>query len=204
MSVRLNYYVMNYRMTNKHYASAGVLILLSILMLCSCGINSQNYKENEHWDAYIESFIAEHIDSPLLYESDSLRFSSDECRDEFYNSPYKILFLVDLDCSACILKFDYWAKFSEECKEKYGITPSIIAIVHTDHYIRNLDRRVTKVWKGAWIYDMCNHIENRNELDVSVLQSVLIDQNGLIKIIGSPMEAKSMRPIYEEYIKSFK
>lgn len=182
--------------SNKSFHIYFFLILFTSFVFLTT--ESCKSKEEQKWDAYISQFLEEHIDSILNYSIDSLNFyDGDKTRNLLLSNQPKVLICVDIDCGTCIQKFNYWKDYSINFKNNYGVELPIVAIIDSENNKWNIKESVEKIWDGYWAYDSSKHIIENNDLDESVLRTLLIDGQDTIRVIGSPVEAPGIISTYE-------
>ena len=156
-----------------------------------------NSVSNNEWKKYSSEYIIDHLNDTIVYP-DSIK---SEFNDSVTFQDIKILFAVDMDCSACKIKFAFWNEFCNKMLSKYGIKVPIkayISGIETSIY-----ERVKKEWNRSWAYDKYEEFVTKNNLFDDRFQSVLIDDKNIIKLIGNPMHNPELANLYEKTILNY-
>lgn len=171
-----------------------IIISLFFIIFCTIHFSKENSISNHEWKKYSSEYIKKHLNTLIVYP-DSVKSK----RDEMITSQnVKILFSVDIDCSACRIKFTFWNEFCNNIYSKYKIRVPIVAYI--SGVDRNIDKIVEEEWDKSWVYDKNEEFIIKNDLFDDRFQAVLVDQNNIIKLIGNPMHNPDLANLYEKVL----
>lgn len=182
---------------NMTYKRLYTIIFSSILLIIVvfASLQCKDLNAAQEWKKYSSEYIKKHLNTNIEYPE---RIPM----PDFKTPPkIKILFAVDMGCSACLLKFAFWNNFCEEMFRKYDIEVSIVAFVSGIDI--EIEKRVENLWNRPWVYDADEEFIIKNDLSDDRFQSVLVDQNDVIKLIGNPIHNPDLAQLYEETIFSY-
>ena len=178
-----------------------ILLCISCLLISCSGAGERHRRENRNWHESAEAFIRDRINKPVLLP-DSVSYMPQhgkEVFDSVMNSAVKILFNVDIDCSTCLIKFNYWSNFVEEFYERHKVSVPILSIINSS-MPEVVEQEVGKYWEYGWIYDSKYAFLDKNMLHDDRFQAVLLDGTNSVLLIGNPMHNKVLSALYEESI----
>ena len=174
-------------------------ILLLCLFFTSCHI-SKKEEENKNWKEYARDIINSHINKSLNIPDSVIYYDYQKNDiDSIFNSTIKIIFNVDIDCTTCLMKFDYWNRFVKDIKNECDYEVPILAYINSSSN-ENVHKSVNNLWAYAWVYDKAFHFIDKNKLYDNRFQVVLLDQNNKIRLIGNPLENDVLGKLYKQTI----
>lgn len=166
-----------------------IIYLISIIfsVLCFCCTTSKS-------EEGIDTWIGEKITLPEI-NNDSINYSSD-----FDLPTFTIVTYIDSsNCTPCNLKLPLWKDFMDSIYENYQINVSLIFVVNSFQTDELLDIiRVNRFQKYAtFIYDTKGEYISTNGITESGLNTLLLDHDNRIMVIGSPIVKNSILNIYK-------
>lgn len=164
-------------------------ILLStclLFLLTACHID----KSKSKWDKVAEHVVNKYINNQI-YLPDTINPNNNKNLDSIYNSEFKLTINIDIDCSSCLNKIEFWEKFSILTKEKVPILFYINAFDGN-----NISKRIDKLTSLEWVYDKEQLFVAINGLYDTRFQTVLTDKNNKVILIGDPSENKKLEQLY--------
>lgn len=168
---------------------AGILVLTG-----ACG----KKKATPEWESFARHVVETYLNQTVSLP-DSLPVQHPEIIDSIYRSPLKIVVVVDLDCSTCLLKFNYWNDFTERLYDRKGIRIPLLFYINTGCTDR-LAERMAAFTTHAWAYDGDQLFNALNGLYDPQFQALLLDAEQRIILIGSPMDNPKLEALYEKTI----
>ncbi|MCH5263711.1 MAG: hypothetical protein J1F42_12425 [Lachnospiraceae bacterium] len=160
---------------------------------------------DDEWEKYsrqtVEHFYGRKLILPMQDSVQNL--STIELKNILTNSRLKIVTYVDVDCSICMLKLDFWRKFIQNLTKK-GARISILIYAHSTRK-ENLIPLMENIWPQdqPWIYDQYKNFIITNELYDDHFQSLLLNQKNEIILIGDPTLNKGMEKLFMKSILSY-
>lgn len=163
------------------------------------------YRPHDEWEQYsrqtVEHFYGRKLILPMKDSVQNL--STSELKNILTNNSLKIVTYIDIDCSICILKLNFWRKFIQDITQK-GVRISILIYVHSTHK-ENLTSLMENIWPQdqPWIYDQHKNFIIANELYDDHFHSLLLNQKNEIILIGDPTLNKGMKKLFIKSILSY-
>lgn len=168
-----------------------------VVCLCtiSCKRDAAKIKEKE-WKIYSTDFIKRHIGNKVVFPN---TYWEDNVIEPVRKSHLgKILVNIDIECSVCLMKFAFWKQFQRSMIQKYGIDIPIVVFVNGNR--KHVSEVVHEYWSGYWVYDDKDFFLEQNDLFDDRFQTLLVDSNDYIKLIGNPMHNVNLTNLYEKEI----
>lgn len=157
--------------------------------------------KNADWRKYSRETI-EHIINQPVKMPDSIPVCYPDCGAymQLMQSKVKVVFSVDISCSTCLSKLNYWNWFVERVEQKYRIKAPVLAVICAPRCNEETIDFVNKRWHHEWIYDPEGDFTFNNELDDDRFQAILLDANDTIRLVGNPVFNESLGRLYEKAI----
>ncbi len=134
-----------------------------------------------------------------FYENDSI---SQEDFDQYYrNQPLKIVDYLNGDCSMCFDKLDFWKKFLNDLALNHCKIP--ILIYSNSFCKEQLLENINGMWPYPWIFDEKNQFLKDNELIDPLYQTMLLDKDNKVLIIGNPRHNDALKSLYIKTIQQY-
>lgn len=168
---------------------AGILIWAG-----ACG----RKKATSEWESFAQHVVETYVNQTVSLP-DSLPVEHPEIIDSIYRAPLKIVVVVDLDCSTCLLKFSYWNDFTKRLYERRGIHIPLLFYINTARS-DGLAERMADFTSHAWAYDPDQLFNAANGLYDPQFQALLLDAEDRIILIGNPMDNPKLEALYEKTI----
>lgn len=155
---------------------------------------------NEEWKATVQVAIDRYIGKPLnLPYVDSLHVSESEYL-AMCTLPLKIVNFLDGDCSTCLMKIHFWEEFVSELNAKRHINIPVMMYAYS-YFEDNIRDYMNKEWDNRpWQFDKNRYFIERNELYDLRLQTVLLDSENRVILIGDPLLNPKLRKLYMKTI----
>lgn len=163
------------------------------LTIASCTSSGEN-----SWKKHSKNAIERLIGHTVEVNDTLQSFPDSSSLKNLLNSNCKIIFCVNVDCSVCVLKFEYWQKFIDAFHAKNGETPNILAIVSGHPLSGTIQEFVDSKWNHEWVYDPEEDFILEYELVDDRFQAMVLDSSNKIILIGNPVHNKAMEPLYEK------
>ena len=180
-----------------HRTLLSLPIILSLLLGSSC----KKDKDKAHWEKYSRESIERIINRPVLIPNSGLIYFPDSISfDRIMRSSVKVLFSVDISCSVCLSKFNYWNDFINRLERKRGIAVPVLAVISADRYDENTQSIISSLWSREWIYDSNKDFIFNNDLEDDRFQAILLDANNTIRLVGNPVFNEALGKLYETTI----
>ncbi len=122
-------------------------------------------------------------------------------RDTLKVADFKQTLIVytDGDCGKCIADLYQWSLLLKEHKELFKYTQQKFII-----YSNNFERFEYTVEKAGvslpFYYDSTNCYLQQNNIDDPLLHTLLLDQNNIIRLVGSPIYNSSMLDLFKKVL----
>lgn len=155
-------------------------------------------KATPEWQAFTRHVVETYVNQTVSLP-DSLPSQHPETIDSIYRAPLKIVVVVDLDCSTCLLKFDYWNQFADRLYQRKGIRIPLLFYINTCKS-EKLDERMAAFTSHPWVYDRQQAFNAANGLYDPQFQALLLDADQRILLIGSPVGNDKLEKLYEQTI----
>ena len=139
-----------------------------------------------------DSFNIKNLEKDSIYS-----FSTSK---EFINSPgLRIVTSINGDCNACVNQLKEWKSIIE----KFPVEKvTFLFFVYAENYSRFELMNDSEIgFKYPVIYDYNNAYILKNKIpDDYLLNTMLIDSNGKIIVVGNPLQSKDILKLYEDAI----
>lgn len=179
-------------------------LLLSFITVVSSlfwGYGCGDGKDNAYWQKYSRETIGRIINQPVnMPNSIPVCYPDSDAYMQLMGAPAKVLFSVDIGCSACLSKFNYWDKFINQLEQKHGVKAPVLAVIFAANCNDDTRKFINERWHHEWIYDPEGDFTFNNDLDDDRFQAVLLDANDTIRLVGNPVFNESLGRLYEKAI----
>lgn len=155
-------------------------------------------KATSEWESFAQHVVETYVNQTVSLP-DSLPVEHPEIIDGIYRAPLKIVVVVDLDCSTCLLKFNYWNDFTKRLYDRQGIHIPLLFYINTGRP-DGLAERMADFTAHAWAYDSEQLFNAANGLYDPQFQALLLDAEDRIILIGNPMDNPKLEALYEKTI----
>ncbi|MDD2595860.1 MAG: hypothetical protein PHD11_08625 [Bacteroidales bacterium] len=117
--------------------------------------------------------------------------------------PLKVVLYIDGDCSTCLLKIGFWKEFVSEMNKQKLFDFSVVVYAFSS-FEENMRSYLKEEWNGLyqWQFDKNKSFITKNELYDIRLQTVLLDADNNVILIGDPLLNPTLRQLYSKTIKS--
>lgn len=177
------------------------IVLITLSLLCGSSCYNDN---NAYWKNYSRETILKIINRPVVMpESIQVCYPDLNAYRQLMDSKVKILFNVDISCGVCLSKFHYWNEFINNYECRYGIKPSVLAIIVGSEYSEDIKSFILERWDYEWIYDSDGDFTFDNYLEDDRFQAILLDANDTIRLVGNPVLNESLGQLYEKTITKY-
>ena len=120
----------------------------------------------------------------------------------FLEAPIKIVFFVDAECNTCLLQIDFFFNFVTEFNRLGYSVPILLYARSSDEH--SFISYIYSSWPESegcfWIYDADLEFIRVNELRHFVLQTLLLDSNNQILLMGNPQFNDELKKLYKKTI----
>lgn len=181
-----------------HTLALFVYCVIIFFGLLSCSNNDTN-SSLDNWRNYSRAKVEQIINRKFSLPNQIPKMYPDSATIyELMSKKAKVLYSVDIGCSACLSKFSYWKSFTDQFKVKYGIDAPIIAVVFAPRCDDITVQYISRLCGNAWIYDPEGDFTFENDIDDDRFQALLIDSKDTIRIVGNPMHNEALGKLYEK------
>ena len=164
------------------------LILLSLLLL-NCN-NNQGGKSKK----IVDKWVGHKIILPGLSEKEQ----------NYSCNSLKVITRINGDCYPCLTKLKDWSKFISEINNDEHKIPLYFYIVTSDSSRYNEINRKEIKFDYPVIHDLNNDFLKKNKLlHNSYLQTMLLDKDNCILLIGNPLNGSKLHDLYKKIIKNY-
>ncbi|MFI3261435.1 MAG: hypothetical protein R3Y26_00865 [Rikenellaceae bacterium] len=158
--------------------------------------------EEDSWERKSQRFVDKYAGKPLILPyTDSLFIN----RSEYQNISklsFKVVNFLDGDCSTCLMKIDYWKEFVEKMKLD-GVSNIPVVMYAFSSLEENLRDYMKQEWNDQnyyWQFDKDKSFIKTNKLHDLRFQTVLLDQNNNVILIGDPLLNPKLGDLYKKVI----
>jgi hypothetical protein len=173
--------------------------LLKLILLISCLVfscTSQTRKE------YLSELVKERIGESVIFPSSIVKAGTDSSLvaiSQTVEYEYKLVVYTDGDCGKCISELYEWSKFLNDNREVFKSVREIF-IIYSVNFPR-FEYTTEKVGiKLPFYYDSTNIYITRNTIDEPLLQTLILDKNNKILIVGNPLKNAAMQKLYRNVL----
>jgi len=171
------------------------LILVSaFLPLCSCNKSPQT---NE-----LKRIVKERMGKRIIIPNNLYFVNSTDSVINVsmsHHYKYKLINYVDGDCGECISELFKWQVLINENSNLFGNT-RLYFVIYSGNYPRFEYFTDKANINLPYYYDSTNQYLATNELEDGILNTLLIDHNNRVVLIGSPIENNSMEELYRKVL----
>lgn len=157
-------------------------------------------RDNEKWENNVRNHVDRHVGKPLILPyTDSLHVRKSDYLN-ICNLPLKVVNFLDGDCSTCLAKISFWKEFVSELNANgYRDVPVIMyAFSFSEENFRDY---MNTAWEGRpWLFDKDSSFIVDNQLRDLRFQTVLLDSENKVVLIGDPLLNPELRKLYMETI----
>lgn len=159
--------------------------------------------EEGSWRYIATKAVKRYVGKPLILPySDSLNMTELDYHN-MCDLPLKVVLYIDGDCSTCLLKIGFWKEFVSEMNKQKLFDFSVVVYAFSS-FEENMRSYLKEEWNGLyqWQFDKNKSFITKNELYDIRLQTVLLDADNNVILIGDPLLNPTLRQLYSKTIKS--
>ena len=177
-----------------------------ILIGCICsGVIAGCRSDESRWKKTAEEVVRKYRGRHLVYPREARNlFFLPEAVDSVQRAPFKIVTFIDGDCGICSSKLAFWRDFVDSLRQKEGVNVPVLVYAYARKGEFFLEITENLKYNGIWLYDHDQRFVVENELSESLWQTVLVDQEDKILLIGDPVWNKALQKLYAETIVGIK
>lgn len=165
-----------------------VIFLITVLLFMLC--TPKNVKEKA---AFINSYYAKTIVLPD-FELGNIGFTGSSILAG-KEPASRIVVYTDGDCGKCIIDLLLWQDFIEEYQEELHYT-QILFVAYSWHF-PSFEQQLTNAGITLpHIFDNENRYIEMNDLQHSLLHSLLLDSTNSVVLVGSPLNNEKLTNLY--------
>lgn len=168
---------------------------LALISLLSC--NNNKPREENDWAQFSKEVIKQIINHNVEIP-DTLDLFQESVQSTHRH--LKIFFCIDIECSTCHVKLNYWNKIYDRIKNDHDIEISIIAVVSSEHDISLTSEFISSRWQHEWMFDPDGDFAFANKLEDDRFQTILVDTDNMIILVGNPQYNPQLEKLYEQTI----
>ncbi|MEN7549830.1 hypothetical protein AAG747_18035 [Rapidithrix thailandica] len=116
------------------------------------------------------------------------------------NHQFKIVSYIDANCGVCIEDLIFWKKFMKETPIKRDHCAFIFYINTFDKEEFQKNMATTHGFTHTWVHDPNDEFISRNRLYDKRLQTVLLNKNNEVVIIGNPVLNSDLEKLYKKVL----
>ncbi len=162
------------------------ILLLFLILLIGCGNASRNrYKKSVNY------WLGKEIKLPYCPKID-------------YSNPsgLKIVTRINGNCYPCLKQLSGWKSFINEVSKEYSVSFYIYIVVSDSSIYENINEQEIH-FDYPIIYDIYNDFQKLNKINSdNNLNSMLLNSNNEVLLIGNPVINKKMEELYVNTIRS--
>ena len=162
------------------------------------GAKSQARKK---FESIIYNAVNKHVGKTLILPYTDSIYIDYDVYQKMFNAPLKIVAYVDGECSICLFYVTFWKDFIYELQNQ-GHEIQVI-IYANSFYEDNLRNYMASHWDYPWLYDHDKAFVFRNTLYDTRFQTVLVNGNNTILLIGNPYFNEKLKSLYLKTIKDY-
>ena len=175
------------------------LLLSFIAVISSLLWSCRN--DNANWHKYSRETIERIINQPVkMPDNIPVCYPDSTAYNQLMGGTVKVLFSVDIGCSACLSKFHYWNEFVKRFEQTHGAKVPVLAVIFAANCNEDTKEYINSKWNHEWIYDPEGDFTFNNDLDDDRFQAILLDVNDTIRLVGNPVFNHSLGRLYEKAI----
>lgn len=150
----------------------------------------------------LSELVKERIGASVIFPSAIVKAGTDSSlmtinQTEEYK--YKLVVYTDGDCGQCISELYKWTEFINDNREVFKSVREIF-IIYSENFQRFEYITEKAEIKLPFYYDSTNLYITQNEIYENMLQTLILDKNNKIVIVGSPIENAAMRELYRKVL----
>ncbi|MDR0661525.1 MAG: hypothetical protein LBG19_12240 [Prevotellaceae bacterium] len=175
------------------------LFFICVITLCSCG-QTKNKRWNEKTEAIVEKWSGEKMPLP-----DSMYIISFGTLDQYditqKGNTLKVATFVDGSCSACMVNLAFWKDFMIKIyKERKDCRFYFFIDLPEYNTQENTNPLLEVGFECPWILDLGHSYFQKNEIYDPRLQTVLLNKNDEVILIGDPTLNEGLAQLYYDVI----
>ena len=150
----------------------------------------------------MNELVKERIGTSVIFPSAIVKAGTDSnllAISEAVEYKYKLVVYTDGDCGQCISELYKWTEFLNDNTEVFKSVREIF-IIYSENFQRFEYLTEKAEIKLPFYYDSTNLYITRNTIYEPMLQSLILDKNNKILIVGSPIENAAMQELYRKVI----
>lgn len=171
-----------------------ILLMILFLFLLACVDN------NRRWKKTIKTTVADSYHKKMVFPDSLFAYFNDTVHkidNTFFNTEkLKIITFISGDCSPCIQKLYEWVTFHNEI-ERYN-EPQILFIIQYVNVYSFIEKYKQEIpYNYTLVFDPDNKIFLYNHFQTErIFQTVLLNPDNRIIIIGNPVYNKKLKELY--------
>jgi hypothetical protein len=165
---------------------------------------SHKTKEQKEWEKYVSETLEKKLGKVFIFPDSVPIVMTDNHIDTLFirerMTSLSLISYIDITCSACLSDFAFWKNFIEECNAR-GIDCPLLLYINADERAIGTIRKIG--FKYPFLLDKNDSLIELNQLWDKRFQTALIDKDGVIKLLGSPIFNKDFKKLYIEQLEEW-